>query len=72
LVCRSNRTWTEADQSALDVLMKLTTHQTHYMLNGVKLQVVESVLGELPKNRSVLRRMLKNFFRFQFHSQNHL
>ena len=72
LVCRSNRTWTEADQSALDVLMKLTTHQTHYMLNGVKLQVVESVLGELPKNRSLLRRMLKNFFRFQFHSQNHL
>ena len=72
LVCRSNRTWAEADQSALDVLMKLTPHQTHFILNGVKLQVVESVLGELPKNRSLLRRLLKNFFIFQFHSKNHL
>jgi len=72
LVCRSNRTWSEADQSALDVLMKLTVHQTHFMLNGVKLPVVESVLGELPKKRSQFRRMLKNFFRLQFHSQNYL
>jgi len=72
LVCRSNRTWSEADQSALDVLMKLTAQQTHFMLNGVKLPVVESVLGELPKKRSQFRRMLKNFFRLQFHSQNYL
>jgi hypothetical protein len=72
LVCRSNRIWTEADQSALDVLMKLTTRETHYMLNGVKLPVVESVLGDLPKKRNLLNRMLKNLFRFQFHSQNHL
>jgi hypothetical protein len=72
LVCRSNRIWSEADKASLDVLMKLTKQKTHFILNGVKLPVIESVLGDLPKERSMIRRKLKNLFRFQFFSGNQL
>ncbi len=72
LVCRSNRIWTTADQAALEVLMKLTTQQTHFILNGVELPVIETVLGDLPKKRSRFRRILKKLFRFDFLSRNQI
>jgi succinoglycan biosynthesis transport protein ExoP len=72
LVCRSNRAWSEADHGALDILMKLTEKKTHFILNGVEPLVIESVLGDLPRKRSWLRRAIKNFFRFQFFSKNQL
>jgi len=72
LVCRANRVWTEADQGVLDILLKLTEQQTHYLLNGVEPLVVESVLGDLPRKRSWIRRSIKNMVRFQFLSSNQL
>jgi len=72
LVCRSNRVWTESDQVALDLLQKLTDQKIHFFLNGVELPVIESVLGDLPKDRSWLRRNVKNFVRFQFFSKNQI
>jgi polysaccharide biosynthesis transport protein len=72
LVCRANRVWTEADQGVLDILMKLTEQQTHFILNGVEPLVVESVLGDLPRKRSWIRRAIKNLFRFQFLTANQL
>ncbi len=72
LICRANRVWTEADQSALDSLLKLKENSCSYILNGVELQVVESVLGELPRKRSWLRRAVKRLVLFQFLSKNHL
>jgi polysaccharide biosynthesis transport protein len=72
LVCRSNRAWSEADQGALDILMKLTEKKTHFILNGVEPLVIESVLGDLPRKRSWIRRAIKNFFRFQFLTANQL
>ncbi len=72
LICRSNRIWSEADQGALDVLTELTKQKTHFLLNGVELQVIESILGDLPKKRSWLRRKLKSVFRLQFFSRNQI
>lgn len=72
LICRANRVWTEADQGVLDILMKLTEQKTHFILNGVEPLVVESVLGDLPRKRSWIRRAIKNFFRFQFLTANQL
>jgi hypothetical protein len=72
LVCRSNRIWSGADQGVLDILMKLTEQKVHYILNGVEPLVIESVLGDLPRKRSWLRRAIKNIFRFQFFSKNQL
>lgn len=72
MVCRANRIWSKADQVALDVFMKLTEQQTHFILNGVELPVIESVLGDLPKKRSRFRRLLKKLFRMEFYARNHI
>ena len=72
LVCRSNRVWTPADQGAIDTLVKMTGQKTHFILNGVELSVIESVLGDLPKKRSRIRRAMKNILRFQFFSKNQI
>lgn len=70
LVCRSNRIWSEADTTALDNMKKLSKGNFNYVLNGVEMEEVEAMLGELPKKRSLIRKKLKSFFRFQFFSKN--
>lgn len=70
LVCRANRVWSAADQGVLDLVMKSMPHEPVILLNGVELQVVESVLGDLPKKRSWLRRIVKNVVRLQFYSRH--
>jgi len=72
LVCRANRVWTPADQKALDTIAKITSQEPVILLNGVELQSIESILGELPKKRSRFRRMLKRLVRFQFYSKNQI
>lgn len=69
LLCRANRVWTDADQGALEILRKITKQEPVVLLNGVEFEVVESVLGDLPKKRSWLRRILKNIIRLQFKSR---
>lgn len=70
LVCRANHVWSEADKSALDCFMEFTENDPLFLLNGVDQQVVESVLGDLPKKRSLLRRFVKRLIRFQFFTGN--
>lgn len=70
LVCRSNRIWSAADQGALETLMKITAQEPVVLLNGVEIQVIESYLGDLPKKRNWLRRVVKNIIRFQFYSRH--
>jgi hypothetical protein len=69
LVCRANRVWSSADQGALDTFMKMTSIKPLYLLNGVDLMVVETILGNIPKKRSRFRRVLKKILRFQFFSR---
>ena len=72
MVCRSNRNWSDADQTVIDAFTQITCKKIHFILNGVELVAVESIMGELPKNRSKLRQKMKNVFRFQFFSQNQI
>ncbi|MDN3642965.1 hypothetical protein QWY87_09655 [Lutimonas halocynthiae] len=72
LVCRSNRLWTDADQSVLNGLNQLTASKTGFIINGVEIKEVETVLGDLPKKRTRLRTKIKNVFQFQFYSKNHI
>jgi succinoglycan biosynthesis transport protein ExoP len=67
MVCRANRVWSSADQGAIEIFSK-TAHQTpQFILNGIEMEVIESILGELPKKRSWLRRIMKRAFRFHFY-----
>nr|WP_315224024.1 hypothetical protein [uncultured Flavobacterium sp.] len=72
LVCRSNRLWSKADENLLNNIKGLTPSKLQFIINGVELDEVESLLGELPKKRSKVRSKIKNILRFQFHSKNHI
>jgi uncharacterized protein involved in exopolysaccharide biosynthesis len=72
MVCRSNRLWSQADAHVLDQLKRIAANKLQFIINGVALKEVEAILGELPKQRSYTRSYLKNIFRFQFYSSNHI
>lgn len=72
LICRANRVWTEADQLAADTLQKITQKPNLFILNGVELPAVETVLGELPKKRSKLRKAIKKIVQLQFLTKNQI
>jgi polysaccharide biosynthesis transport protein len=59
MVCRSNRSWSDADKAALTTFMKRTRHSPLYMLNGVEMNVVKSSIGEVPGKQSWVRRSMK-------------
>jgi uncharacterized protein involved in exopolysaccharide biosynthesis/cellulose biosynthesis protein BcsQ len=72
LVCRSNRLWSAADENILNNIKKSVGDKVKFIINGVEIEEVEALLGELPKSRSNSRRKLKNILRFQFYSHNHI
>jgi hypothetical protein len=59
MVCRSNRSWSEADKGALSTFMKRTRHNPLFLLNGVEMNVVKSAIGEIPEKQSWIRRTMK-------------
>lgn len=72
LVCRSNRIWSDADESAISHLRASCAEKTRIIVNGVNLNEIESLLGDLPKKRSKFRKRLKSMFKFQFKSRNQI
>ncbi len=72
LVCRSNRLWTKADENLLSNVKDLSGSKLQFIINGVDVNEVEILLGELPKKRSKFRRKVKNILRFQFYSKNQI
>ena len=59
LVCKAGRKWTAADKHALKVYKKVTGQRPLLLLNGVSTHVMEDVVGEIPRKRSWVRRMIK-------------
>jgi hypothetical protein len=60
LVCRANRSWSSADSNIMDEILQLRVeNKPTVLLTGVALDEMESVLGDLPRKRSWLRRLVK-------------
>ena len=59
LVTKADRKWTEADQHALKVYKKYVGQKPLVFLNGVRTDIMEDVIGEVPRKRSWLRRKVK-------------
>ena len=59
LVARANRKWTTSDKHALKVYRKLAGKKPILFLNAVTTEVMEEVIGEIPKKRSKLRAYVK-------------
>jgi len=72
LVCRSNRLWSKADENLLNNIKEITHSKLQFIINGVEIEEIEALLGELPKQRSKVRRRIKNILRFQFHLKSHI
>jgi succinoglycan biosynthesis transport protein ExoP len=72
LVCRSNRVWSEADQSATSNLLETSASKIKVIVNGVNLNEVEAILGDLPKKRTDFRKKIKAMFNFQFFTKDRI
>ena len=67
LITRANRAWGDADRNALQLFKDSTTGpEPTIILNGVKVQEMETVVGDLPKKRSFIRRWIKQLVQFRF------
>ena len=67
LITRANRSWSEADVNALRLFNEATTGpEPSIILNGVKVLEMETVIGDLPKKRSLFRRFIKQVVQFHF------
>ncbi len=72
LVCRSNRLWSKADTNILNNIKELVKSEIKFIINGVDIEQVETLLGEIPKKRSKARRKVKSIFQFQFRTKSHI
>ena len=66
LVCRANRIWSKIDKEMLRMFIKTTGNSPAFVLNGVKASFAEEFIGEVPKNRFLLRTRLKRIVKFEF------
>jgi uncharacterized protein involved in exopolysaccharide biosynthesis len=69
LLLRANREWKTADSGALKMLSDTLSSSLLGILNGVEIEEIETVLGTLPKKRSLFRRFVKNLISFQFYTK---
>ena len=49
LICKANRDWVKADQTALDSFIRISGITPQIILNDVELDVVEEILGKISK-----------------------
>ncbi|MEI7895636.1 MAG: hypothetical protein WCJ26_01275 [bacterium] len=70
LVCRANRSWSKADANILAEVLAVTDPvKPRILLNGVALEEMESLVGELPKKRSWIRLKIKQLLTNQFNDK---
>lgn len=70
LTTRSNRSWNAADKKALDALKKCIKSPIRLIINGVQESALEASLGEIPKQRSPLRRWIKRLASLNFSAKS--
>lgn len=72
VVCRANRVWNSGDQKTVENLKRGTGKNPLLVLNACNMEVLEEVMGEIPKTRSKLRMLVKQFASFGFRSKLNL
>ncbi|MFN3950946.1 MAG: GumC family protein [Thermaurantimonas sp.] len=66
LIARANRTWVKADEYLLDEYSRSVNTEIRLLLNRVNVDELEVVLGDIPKDRSYLRKLMKRFVVAEF------
>lgn len=70
LVCRANRVWRSADVHTLLKVQAATEQPIQVVLNGCAVDHLESMLGFIPKKRTLLRRLAKQVFTRSFQAED--
>ncbi|MCG6186912.1 GumC family protein [Maribellus maritimus] len=72
LVTRANRQWLKSDSFAIKDILEASDKEPQVFLNGVELQEMEDLIGEIPRKRSRVRRFLKRLILLKFSSKDKL
>lgn len=72
LVARANRPWKTSDENSLNGILQFMKFDPVILLNGVQAESLENLLGELPKKRSWIRRIIKKIVKLQFFERHSL
>lgn len=62
LIVHANKSWSASDIRILNEFEMVKQNQTKVILNRVVPDLLEGIYGEIPKNRSILRKKLKIIF----------
>ena len=71
-IVRANRTWKPADANALKSIQQFMNFIPTVLLNGANPEFMQELIGELPRKRSRIRRILKKAVRLQFFERQQL
>jgi polysaccharide biosynthesis transport protein len=66
LIAHTSYPWNEADKKAVKALSKLMKCPCKMIINGVRIEDLESSIGEIPKKRSKIRRWIKKVLLLNF------
>lgn len=66
LITHANLPWNEADKKAVSAIIALTKCPCKMILNGVRIEDLETSIGEIPKKRSKARRWIKKMLMLNF------
>lgn len=66
LVVYARSVWTKADKRALDNIQEVSRQPLSLFINGIPIDNMEEIIGEVPKARSPWRRWLKRVVSLQF------
>lgn len=72
MLVRANRTWQGADINALKSMSEFLKIKPYVFLNGANPELLQDLIGEIPRKRSRIRRMLKKAIRLQFFERNQI
>jgi BioD-like phosphotransacetylase family protein len=59
LIGRATRTWNKADEEAVKLYQSSINHTVLALLNGCQVDQLEAIIGEIPKRRSLIRKLVK-------------
>lgn len=69
-VSRANRVWSRADSESLLLYKNTVTHEPKILLNGSRTDYLDSMIGEIPKQRSKKRMLAKRIVTLDFWSDD--
>ena len=69
LICDASRVWNKADTQALNLYTKTLDYKPLVVLNGIRIELLEDIVGEIPRKRSWFRRNFKRLISGNFSSR---